>query len=41
MQDNGVPGRFQSLTVEVLLDLHFWIPVSVLLGGLVVLRWIS
>ena len=25
----------------VLTDLHFWVPVLVLLGGLVVLRWIS
>jgi hypothetical protein len=25
----------------VLHDLHFWVPVAVLIAGLVVLRWIS
>jgi hypothetical protein len=25
----------------VLHDVHFWVPVAVLLAGLVVLRWIS
>ena len=41
MPDNGVPGRLQSLSLVVLGDVHFWIPVAVLLGGLAVLRWIS
>jgi hypothetical protein len=22
-------------------DIHFWVPVAVLIGGLIVLRWIS
>jgi hypothetical protein len=25
----------------VLRDVHFWVPVVVLIGGLLVLRWIS
>jgi hypothetical protein len=25
----------------VLRDIHFWVPVAVLIGGLLVLRWIS
>jgi hypothetical protein len=25
----------------VLSDVHFWIPLAVLLGGLVLLKWIS
>ncbi len=31
----------RSFLRSVLSDLHFWIPVVVLLGGLTVLRWIS
>jgi hypothetical protein len=31
----------RPLLHSVLTDLHFWIPVLVLLGGLAVLRWIS
>jgi len=30
-----------TLLRSLLTDLHFWIPVLVLLGGLAVLRWIS
>jgi hypothetical protein len=30
----------RRLLQSVLTDLHFWIPVLVLLGGLIVLRWI-
>jgi hypothetical protein len=41
MRSDGVPGRFKSLSTEVLRDVHFWIPLIVLLGGLAVLRWIS
>jgi len=41
MPDIGVPGRLQSLSIVVLRDVHFWIPLMVLLGGLAVLRWIS
>ncbi|HEY4960118.1 MAG TPA: hypothetical protein VII29_04595 [Terriglobales bacterium] len=41
MRDVGVPGRWQSVAGVVLRDVHFWIPVLVLLGGSAVLRWIS
>ena len=41
MRDVGVPGRWQNVTAVVLRDVHFWIPVVVLVGGLAVLRWIS
>jgi hypothetical protein len=41
VRDVGESGRWRSLTVVVLRDVHFWIPVMVLLGGLAVLRWIS
>lgn len=40
MPDDGVPGRLHSLSLVVLRDVHFWIPVIVLLGGLAVLHWI-
>jgi hypothetical protein len=30
-----------SLVKVVLTDLQFWVPVAVLAGGLIVLRWIS
>jgi hypothetical protein len=30
----------RALLRSVLTDLHFWIPLLVLLGGLAVLRWI-
>jgi len=41
VRDAGFPRRSQSLSAVVLRDIHFWIPVIVLLGGLAVLRWIS
>jgi hypothetical protein len=31
----------RPLVRSILTDLHFWIPVVVLLAGLAVLRWIS
>jgi hypothetical protein len=33
-----VPGSWLSL---VLRDVQFWVPVAVLVAGLLVLRWIS
>jgi hypothetical protein len=33
--------RSQSWLSLVLHDVHFWVPVAVLIGGLLVLRWIS
>ena len=31
----------RSVLKTVLTDLQFWVPVVVLVGGLIVLRWIS
>lgn len=31
----------RSVLKVVLTDLQFWVPVIVLVGGLIVLRWIS
>jgi hypothetical protein len=31
----------RSVLKVVLTDLQFWVPVVVLVGGLIVLRWIS
>jgi hypothetical protein len=36
---DGPPNR--SLLKTVLADVQFWVPVAVLVGGLIVLRWIS
>jgi len=36
-QDNQVRG----LWAAIFSDVHFWVPVVVLISGLVVLRWIS
>jgi hypothetical protein len=41
MIESGMPSRWQSLCTTVMCDVHFWIPVMVLLGGLAVLSWIS
>ena len=41
MRDTSVSARSQNLTKAILTDVHFWIPVFALLGGLAVLRWIS
>lgn len=30
-----------SIVRTILTDLQFWVPVAVLIGGLLVLRWIS
>jgi len=39
MNDSGErPRGWLSL---VLHDVHFWVPVAVLIAGLMVLRWIS
>ena len=31
----------RSLLKTILTDLQFWVPVAVLVAGLIVLRWIS
>ena len=33
---NGAPNRLQTIVGDV----HFWIPIVVLIGGLIVLTWI-
>jgi hypothetical protein len=38
---NTARDRSQSWLGLILRDVHFWVPVAVLIGGLVVLRWIS
>ena len=35
------PPPRASLTALILRDVQFWIPVAVLAGGLLVLRWIA
>jgi hypothetical protein len=40
MQNSDLTGRSHWFGV-VLRDLQFWIPVVVLIGGLLVLRWIA
>jgi hypothetical protein len=35
-----MPERSRNKLSVILRDLHFWIPVAVLIGGLFVLRWI-
>lgn len=32
--------HFRSRLGLVLRDVHFWVPVAVLIGGLFVLRWV-
>jgi hypothetical protein len=38
---NSASSRPRSWFAVVLRDEHFWIPLVVLVGGLVVLRWIA
>lgn len=38
---NASRDRAQSWVSLVLRDAHFWVPVAVLIAGLLVLRWIS
>lgn len=40
MNDSGVEKSSRSWLGLVLRDAQFWVPVVVLLGGLIVLRWI-
>jgi len=41
MSDNHREQYSDSWLGLVLRDVQFWVPVAVLLGGLLVLRWIS
>jgi hypothetical protein len=38
---NTPPERSRGWLSLVLHDVHFWVPVAVLIGGLLVLRWIT
>jgi hypothetical protein len=38
---NSSPERARGWLGLVLRDIHFWVPVGVLIAGLLVLRWIS
>lgn len=38
---NTSRDRARSWVSLVLRDVHFWVPVAVLIAGLLVLRWIS
>jgi hypothetical protein len=40
MTNTPVEGSRSWLSL-ILHDVHFWVPVAVLAGGLLVLRWIS
>jgi hypothetical protein len=33
-------GNTRGWLISVLTDIHFWVPVVVLIGGLLLLRWI-
>ena len=37
----GRIGRDRGVVATILRDVQFWVPVAVLVGGLLVLRWIS
>ncbi|MFL5574167.1 MAG: hypothetical protein ACJ78R_11715 [Gemmatimonadaceae bacterium] len=41
MSDDNRAKQSGSWAMLVLKDVHFWVPVAVLIAGLVVLRWIS
>jgi hypothetical protein len=40
MERNEKPEPARSWTVSVLTDIHFWVPVAVLVGGLLLLNMI-
>jgi len=40
MQQNGRTDPTRNWVTIVLTDIHFWVPVAVLLGGLLLLRFI-
>lgn len=35
------PARASTILAAVARDVHFWVPVIVLIGGLILLRWVS
>jgi len=40
MPDNATNQSAPSRLVNVLKDIHFWVPLAVLIGGLLLLRFI-
>lgn len=40
MSEEASPNNRTRVWKSILTDVHFWIPVLVLLAGLAVLRWI-
>jgi len=40
MEQNGRTDQTRSWVTIVLTDIHFWVPVAVLIGGLLLLRFI-
>jgi hypothetical protein len=41
---DGLPGtdrRASTILSAVSRDIHFWVPIIVLIAGLVLLRWVS
>ncbi|MGB2898559.1 MAG: hypothetical protein WBB89_04780 [Candidatus Acidiferrum sp.] len=40
MQENGRADQTRNWVAIVLTDIHFWVPVAVLIGGLLLLRFI-
>ncbi len=38
MEQDGRTDPTRGLTTIVLTDIHFWVPVAVLIGGLLLLR---
>ena len=37
----SLPARAATIVAAVARDIHFWVPLIVLVVGLVVLRWVS
>jgi hypothetical protein len=40
MEQNGRTEQTRSWVTIVLTDVHFWVPLAVLIGGLLLLRFI-
>lgn len=40
MPDRKANGQTQKWWTPILKDVHFWVPLIILIAGLVVLRWI-
>lgn len=41
MADENLKERSASVWTQILTDMHFWVPVVVLLAGLAVLHWMQ